>query len=210
MKSLNENIGLSGTVGMSHFDGKFDVDTEPSVVVAKDNLLKLQSEFVDAKEKLAFYTDEKLANIQADNKRCYDVNKGSPGDIDTCVATWITPAYRDRTEKINRYTKLVNELPAKIGEAVKKFEESKFAAIEANNKIVEAQIKVLAEKAKTDPDALKQLTVLNEQKLAGEQALAKQKSSSSNIKIYVIVGATLLALVAIAGIWIWLKSRKAV
>jgi len=220
MKSLNENIGLGGGNGMSHFDGVavFDPEKQASVISAKNLLEIATNELEKAQKDYDYQMNVRPGLIQADHDTCVRANSPFIEMIEKCKAQFVGPAWADRASQLTNLEAKIKLLKTKtIPEAVSAYENAKTAAIEANNKIVDSQIKVLAEKAKTDPTALEQITKLNEQKLAGEQALASQKiiadaakNKSSNIKIYVIIGAVVLGLVAVAGIWIWLKSRKAV
>jgi Mg2+ and Co2+ transporter CorA len=223
MKNLNESIGLGGGNGMSHFDGDFDPETDESVKAAKKGLDILKAELDNLLGPQTDYLiNKRPSEIQAWYDAQFVANTDKKGNFNVLAA----PAMNAGLAKLNNErTTAIDQLKKRIVEindnliplASKKYQDAKIAAIEANNKIVDSKIKLLAEKAKTDPTALDQMTKLNEQKLAGEQALAKQKieadvakNKSSNIKIYVIIGAVVLGLAAIAGIWIWLKSRKAV
>lgn len=216
MKSLNENIGLSGGYGMSHFDG-FDVNADAEVIRIKNlldaktgELLPLQKTIAEAKARIDQQQENMaihFANVGGNVNTASYIQAKATEDVQVNAAK---TRLKNATDALAALTKEIDDLTVKLADA-------KTFAIEQSNKIVGQKIALLAEEAKTNPEALKQMTELNAQKLAGEQALAKQKieadvvkNKSSNIKIYVIVGAVVLGLVAIAGIWIWLKSRKAV
>lgn len=232
MKNLNESIGLTGTKGMSHFDGVavFDPETDSAVVSAKKQLTALVEKQntqllrkSELESNIALWKNQITASVDKfrdcnskcnGNQACANQCESVHGLTGTTVANLNSLIYNAYVEKeaIEK-----SGIDTQIANATKNYQDAKTSAIEANNKLVEAQIKLLAEKAKTDPTALEQITKLNEQKLAGEQALAKQKieadsakNKSSSIKIYVIIGAVVLGLAAVAGLWIWLKSRKAV
>jgi hypothetical protein len=217
MKNLNESIGLGGGNGMSHFEGVaiFDVNADPEVIrivkLIADKNTKLASEQQSLDGALARSSDYPArieyhrlhagSNTALFNQAVANENVGNEADLGII---------RSKTPIVNGLKKDLSELAIQLNDAKK-------TAISANNDSIDAAIKKIQADALTNPDALKNMTELNRQKQEGEQALAKQKieadsakNKSSNIKIYVIVGAVLLTLAAIAGLWIWLKSRKAV
>lgn len=223
MKSLNENIGLGGGNGMSHFGGDFDPETDESVKAAKKGLDILKAELDDLLGPQTDYLATKRpAEIQSWYEAQFAANTDKKGNFNVASA----PAMKAGLDKLNNERiAAIDQLKKRIVEindtlipkASQKYQDAKIAAIEANNKAIDGAVKKLQAEALTNPEANKALVALNEQKLAGEQALIKQKieadvvkNKSSNIKIYMIVGAVLLTLGALAGLWIWLKSRKAV
>lgn len=219
MKNLNESIGLGGGSGMSHYDGSSpDVSQDPTVISTKSALEKANKELKDAQEALDYVLTVEPGKIQEAYNTCLNSNFGYPDKQNSCIAQWVTPRWATRDANAKQLKEKIDLLQkTTIPNATSAYQDALNKAVDAQNKIIDGEVKKLEAKALTDPVAAEQITKLNAQKLENEQALAKQKieaekakNKSSNIKIYVIVGAIALGLAVIAGIWIWLKSRKAV
>lgn len=208
---LQKLMGVSPVRRLTNFSGDADPENDAVVKSAKSMLDTYTNELNTLLTKdLPYWTTTVQTNINSDNQNCAQNNSTSEGYW-ACRNKWVAPQEAERKTKLEGINARIDELQNKL------IPSQTLVYQQAKQQVIDQNIATLNEKAKTDPNALAQVTELNKAKIDADQAVADAKlkadqaaSESSNKKTIIIASIAAGLIVVIAIVLVVLKKNKVV